>query len=281
MFGKIIYRYVLISFFLLNWVLVSSGSGEETNTLVTDPPQAGSVSKIMFLTHQPPLDLQNFYLQTEAEDAPLWQDEFQKPSGRKSATKAMVLSLILPGAGEYYAESKLRSGVFLGIEGAIWSSFLGFRTYGSWKKRDYKGYASLHADANLEGKSDDFFEDLTYYDNRDEYNQFARLYDGDAAIIYPENDFWNWQWDSQSSRERYRELRNQSKSAYRKALYMVGLAALNRVVSVLDAAYSVRKFNRKLGSEFSSVSQRGMKFRLDANPFGNNPHFILNLSKKF
>jgi hypothetical protein len=107
------------------------------------------------------------------------------------------------------------------------------------------------------------------------------LYDGDDAVIYPENDFWNWQWDSQSSRERYRELRNQSKAAYRKALYMVGLAALNRVVSVLDAAYSVRKFNRKLGSEFSSASKTGVKFSLDANPFGNNPHFILNLSKNF
>jgi len=220
-------------------------------------------------------------LQNEKEKGSLWEDEFQKTIGRKSTTKAMLLSLLLPGAGEYYADNKTHSRIFLGIEGSIWGSFFAFRTYGSWKKRDYKGFAALHAGVSLSGKNDDFFEDITYYSNRDEYNQFARLYNGDQAVIYPENDFWNWEWDSQDSKGRYRELRNQSKSAYRKALYMVGLAALNRVVSVLDAARSVKKFNRKLGSEFSSADQTGLKLSLDANLFGKNPHFSFSLSKSF
>jgi hypothetical protein len=220
-------------------------------------------------------------LQNEKEKGSLWEDEFQKTSGRKSATKAMLLSLLLPGAGELYAGNKTHSRIFLGIEGSIWGSFFAFRTYGSWKKRDYKGYSALHAGVDLDGKNDNFFEDITYYDKRDEYNQFARLYNGDQAIIYPENDFWNWEWDSQDSKGRYRELRNQSKSAYRRALYMVGLAALNRVVSVLDAVRSVKKFNRKLGSEFSSADQTGLKFSLDANFFGRNPHFNFSLRKSF
>jgi hypothetical protein len=225
------------------------------------------------------LDVQSF--QNEKEKGSLWEDEFQKTDGRKSATKAMLLSLLLPGAGELYAGNRTSSRIFLGIEGSIWGGFFAFRTYGSWKKRDYKGYSALHAGVNLEGKNDDFFEDITYYDNRDEYNQFARLYNGDKALIYPENDFWNWEWDSQDSKGRYRELRNQSKSAYRRALYMVGLAALNRVVSVLDAARSVKKFNRKLGSEFSSADQTGLKLSLDANFIGRNPHFNFSLSKSF
>ena len=220
-------------------------------------------------------------LQNEKEKGSLWEDEFQKPSGRKSTTKAMFLSLLLPGAGEYYADNKTHSRIFLGIEGSIWGSFFAFRTYGSWKKKDYKGFAALHAGVGLDGKNDNFFEDITYYDNRDEYNQFARLYNGDQAVIYPENDFWNWEWDSQDSKGRYRELRNQSKSAYRRALYMVGLAALNRVVSVLDAVRSVKKFNRMLGSEFSSADQTGLKFSLDANFFGRNPHFSFSLRKSF
>ncbi|MDP2960941.1 MAG: hypothetical protein Q8N71_05900, partial [candidate division Zixibacteria bacterium] len=72
-----------------------------------------------------------------------------------------------------------------------------------------------------------------------------------------------------------------SKSAYRRALYMVGLAALNRVVSVLDAARSVKKFNRMLGSEFSTTDQTGLRFSLDANLFGKSPHFSFSLSKRF
>lgn len=261
------YAGIIILFLVSNLILVSSGSGEGVGKLALSSKHIMNFEKLSF--------------QSEEEQTPLWEDEFQKPSGRKSTTKAMFLSLLLPGAGELYANNKIRSRIFLGLEGVIWSSFFGFRTYGSWKKRDYKGFATSHAGIDLEGKSDEFFEDLTYYDNRDEYNQFARLYQGEDAIIYPENDFWNWEWDSQDSRGHYRDLRNKSKAAYRKALYMVGLAALNRIVSVLDAAHSVRKFNRRLGSEFSSINQTGLKFDLNANFFGKNPHFFLSLSKSF
>ena len=235
----------------------------------------------MLLTSQPFSKFDQKVLFNENKEVPPWTDEFQKPSGRKSITKAMLLSMVLPGAGEYYAGNKSRFRLFLGIEGAVWSGFFGFRTYGSWKKKDYKGFAALHAGVDLEGKSDEYFENMTYYDSRDEYNQFAKLYHGDNAMIYPENDFWNWEWDNQHSKSHFRKLRNQSKSAYRKALFMVGLAALNRIVSVLDAARSVKKFNRQLGSEFSSISQTGLKFGLDANFFGKNPHIILNINKSF
>lgn len=212
---------------------------------------------------------------------PSFEDEFQKPSGRKSVTKAMLLSLLLPGAGELYAGNSTGSHIFLGLEGSIWAGFFAFRTYGSWKKTDYKGYAALHAGVNLDSKTDDYFENITYYDTRDEYNQFARLYHGADATIYPENDFWNWSWDSEDSKGRFRDLRNQSKAAYRKALFMVGLAAVNRIVSVMDAARSVKKFNRKLSSEFSSINPTDLKFSLDANPFGKNPHYYFKVKKEF
>ncbi|MDH4223588.1 MAG: hypothetical protein OEV55_08640 [candidate division Zixibacteria bacterium] len=237
------------------------------------------VSIVFVYQSIPNLNQKVFY--QDNRDIPQWGDEFQKPSGRKSITKAMLLSLVLPGAGEFYAENKNRFRFFLGIESAVWSGFAGFRAYGSWKKNDYKGFATSHAGINLDGKSDKFFENMTYYDNRDEYNQFARLYHGDEAVIYPENDFWNWEWDSQDSKARFRELRNQSKSAYRKALFMVGLAALNRVVSMLDAARSVKKFNRQLSSEFSSINKTGLKISLDANFFGRNPHLVLNFNRNF
>jgi len=193
----------------------------------------------------------------------------------------MLLSLLLPGAGELYANNTTGSRIFFGLEGSIWTGFFAFRTYGSWKKTDYKGYAALHAGVNLDSKTDDYFENITYYDTRDQYNQFARLYHGADATIYPENDFWNWNWDSQDSKGRFRDLRNQSKTAYRRALFMVGLAAVNRIVSVLDAARSVKKFNRKLSSEFSSVNPTDLRFSLDANPFSKNPHYYFKVKKRF
>jgi len=277
---KRLLRNIWIFSLLINLALVTSSSGQEKEN-----PGTGYSSILVppkpILTPQSSIVLKGQKSEQSRQTNPSFEDEFQKPSGRKSTTKAMLLSLLLPGAGELYAENTTGSRIFLGLEGSIWAGYFAFRTYGSWKKTDYKGYAALHAGVNLDSKTDGYFENITYYDTRDEYNQFARLYHGADATVYPENDFWNWNWDSQDSKGRFRDLRNQSKTAYRRAIFMVGLAAVNRIVSVLDAARSVKRFNRKLSSEFSSVNPTGLRFSLDANPFSKNPHYYFKVKKKF
>jgi len=152
----------------------------------------------------------------------------------KSKYLALGLSILVPGAGQYYTENRGKMIAFGAAEAAIWSGFVGIRTYGSWKREDYKAWAAYHAGADINGKPDLFFEKMTYYDNVDEYNQLAPLYDGSDAILFngPEN-YWNW--DSKTSRDRYRSLRNQSKNAYRRSLFFVAAALVNRVVSGIDA----------------------------------------------
>ena len=282
--------WTIFLFLLFSLVSISLSSGEEKGNvgtgLVPVQMENRTTTRVVpttksLLTPQPLLNFGKLSLESGRGEGSPFQDEFQKPSGRKSTSKAMLLSLLLPGAGELYAGNGTGSHIFLGLEGSIWTGFFAFRTYGSWKKTDYKGYAALHASVNLDSKTDDYFENITYYDTRDQYNQFARLYHGADATIYPENDFWNWNWDSQDSKGRFRDLRNQSKTAYRRALFMVGLAAVNRIVSVLDAVRSVKKFNRKLSSEFSSVNPTGLRFSLDANPFSKNPHYYFKVKKRF
>ena len=53
-----------------------------------------------------------------------------------SMRKAMLLSMLLPGAGEYYAGAKFKGQVFMGVEAAIWSGFAALRIYGGWKEDD-------------------------------------------------------------------------------------------------------------------------------------------------
>ncbi len=170
----------------------------------------------------------------------LQEMEFETGFKRKSPSKAFLLSMVLPGLGHYYAQDKNKAKYFGGTEATFWLGFLAFRTYGAWKKQDYKLFAAEHAGVNLEGKGDEFFEDLTFYDNRDEFNSLSRLFDGPSGIIYPEDSYWSWQWDSRESRKNYREIRNQSKNAYHRALYFVGLAGLNRIVSSLSAVKAVK-----------------------------------------
>jgi hypothetical protein len=202
-------------------------------------------------------------------------DEFAPAGQLKSPKKAFLLSLLLPGAGQYYNEAKSKAKIFAGSEASLWVAFFAFRTVGSWKKSDYKNYAVEHAGIVPEGKNDDFYERLTYYDDRDQYNQFTRLYNGPEAPIYPETDYWNWEWDSFDSRSEYRDLRNQSKNAYRRSLYMLGLAALNRVISAVDAFRDAKKFNRK------KVFDAQISLQPRFNLFGSNRKISLTATKTF
>ncbi len=222
-----------------------------------------------------PLLIRTYAQAQDQEDFFEMPGEFQeRREGLKSVTKAAFLSFLLPGAGEIYAGSQTRGKIFLSVEASFWAGFFGFRTYGAWLKRDYKNYAASHAGANLSGKPDQFFDNLAFYDSRDEYNQFALLYHREDAKPYPENDFWNWEWDGPSSKSSYRDLKNRSKTAYRSAVYMVGLSVVNRIVSVIDAMKAVRTYNRKKSLEISKV-----RFDLKLSPFGQNPKMMVYLTR--
>jgi hypothetical protein len=218
------------------------------------------------------------YLASEEPD-----DFFQMPGefdeakeGMKSTAKAALLSLILPGAGEIYGGSSTKGKIFILSEASVWAGFFAFRTYGSWLEDDYRVYAASRAKANLQGKSDGFFDQLAFYDSRDQYNQFALLYYRGERQPYPEDDFWYWAWDSRESRAHYRDLKNRSKDASRRALYMAGLSLVNRIVSVVDAMKTVQSYNRKKSLQLSR-----MKFDLKANPLGHNPKVMLYVSRNW
>ena len=215
-----------------------------------------------------------YYVSEEPDDFFQMPGEFEEnKEGMKSTTKAAVLSFILPGAGEIYGGSKTKGKIFILSEASLWAGFFAFRTYGSWLEDDYRVYAAARAKANLQGKSDGFFDQLAFYDSRDQYNQFALLYYRGERQPYPEDDFWYWAWDSRESRAHYRDLKNRSKDASRRALYMVGLSLVNRIVSVVDAMKTVQSYNRKKSLQLSR-----MKFDLKANPLGHNPKVMLYVS---
>jgi hypothetical protein len=203
--------------------------------------------------------------------------EFEKGSkGLKSPRTAALLSLLLPGAGEVYAGAGTKGRIFLFSEASLWAGFFGFRTYSAWLKDDYKSYAASHAQVNLEDKTDSFFDELAYYDNLDQYNQFGPLYNRGEKLPYPETDLWYWQWDSRESRLHYRDMKNRSKDMSRRALYMVGLSLVNRVVSVVDALKTVNSYNRKRSLQFSQI-----KFDLKANPLGHDPSVMFYVSRRW
>ncbi len=199
----------------------------------------------------------------------------------KSRFLAGLYSLILPGAGQYYSGNVFKTKLYAGIESGLWISFYGFRKFGKMKSEASRGWAVLHAGASPYNDDDRYWTKLTYYDNRDSnepdgfgYNQMIRVIDRDEALIFPETPDYYWNWDSRQSREHYRKLRNQSKTAYRRADLVIGGVIVNHLVSAIDAFISAGKFNRRLG--FSGID-------LDCRYYTGSgaSTFYLGLSKQF
>lgn len=154
----------------------------------------------------------------------------------RSGKKAFLLSLILPGAGQYYMGERKRAQFFAGSEVAIWLGYGGFHKYEDWRSKDYRLFSIVHAGVKPTGKSDDYFNDIGFYSSIYEFNKTAILNDGPQAKLYPENKVWIWEWDREQSRLKYRLLRNSRLNAHQRMVFMVGFALANHIVSAIDAA---------------------------------------------
>jgi hypothetical protein len=181
--------------------------------------------------------------------------EVQRHAGervRKSPWRAFGYSMLLPGGGQYYVGSGLKAKIFFGLEVGLWSAFGAFRSEGAWRADDYKLLAEAKAGADLTDKNDEFYDMLGFYESREEYNKLAGVYNR-SRQYYPDDTFYFWKWDSEASRLRYRDIKNQSRSYYRKANFTLGLIAANHLISAVDAFLAARRHNRGIESGFSGL----------------------------
>lgn len=193
----------------------------------------------------------------------------------KSPAKAALLSLLLPGAGHTYVGAVAKSRIFYSAEAVAWVAYGGFKTWESQKEDEFQSYAAAHAGIDRDGKNDYFWQMMTYYDSRREYEIYGRAGQPERPS-YPNLVGWDWQWDTESSRAEYRELRNNSKGAARKATFTLGALVLNRIVAALDAYRGARSYNRN-----KAMGQTSTKVRLKGNPFGGNQNVMVLLQRVF
>ncbi|NQS98725.1 MAG: hypothetical protein HQ591_09745 [candidate division Zixibacteria bacterium] len=66
------------------------------------------------------------------------------PVEKKSPGKALLLSAIIPGAGELYAESYLKAILFFGIEIGAWTGVAIYQAEGNDKEDQFLEYADYH-----------------------------------------------------------------------------------------------------------------------------------------
>jgi hypothetical protein len=206
-----------------------------------------------------------------------YQAETATADATLSPQKAVLYSLLLPGLGDWKLGNKNRATVFFAIEGLIWVSYATFQVQGGNYEDEYESLAVRFAGVAGTDHSDDFYATIRDYDSSEEYEadikNEGRYYDtGSEALdqYFIENrvdDYQPWLWASTDRRLQYSETRSASKTAYRRADYMIAAAAANRLVSAVFAYAAAR-----------SAAQHEVGLNLDVSPRGD---VVLELTKKF
>ncbi len=268
---------------------------------------------------------QNFNLEVQPEETPgVNRDVYSTKS--KSTKKAFLLSLVLPGAGEFYGESKLKAAAFLGLEALFWYGYFHYDGKGDDKKVEYRTYADANWDANsyrdyllseyfaegffyaLNGDTLDFsnyysdtaryqavranediiynmeeslsvsvrdtindlgfthhsvkISDQQYYENIGKYDQFVYGWGGDEFNLLP------------LIRSVYLGMRKDANDLYDKAKWAVIASMGNHILSAIDAALTVKSYNRK---QDRFIDEANLRLRMVPDQDGLSPRAVFTL----
>ena len=171
---------------------------------------------------------------------------FQDTGGegeKKSGLLAAALSLVVPGMGELYSGNPGTAKYFLAADGALWLTYVGFVLQSDWLRNDARLFARERAGADFSGKDDKFDVDVGNYESTAAYNE-AKLRGRDFDVLYDQAQY-SWQWQLESDRLRFRDLRIRSQEASRMSEFVVGALVVNRIISAFSAWRSAEAYNRE------------------------------------
>lgn len=216
-----------------------------------------------------------------------------KIQGHKSPGKAFIMSLIVPGLGQYYNGSRIKPFVYAGIEAASWMYHAKWHKDGEditeefeafnrahWSEEDYTYFLTT-----AYGASDDedslfvMYPEINhhlpdtytqqYYEMTGKYSQFAWGWD-DAVLndssLYdfvggPPQMTGGSNVPYSANRVYYENRRNDANNQYDKATRMLFAVLLNHVVSAFEAMFQSKRINNQLEDNMP-VEDNSVKFDL-------------------
>lgn len=91
---------------------------------------------------------------------------------QRSISKAVAFSLLLPGSGQFYAKSYIKSAIFFAVEIGAWATNISYNKKGDDKDREFKAYANERWDeyrywsyVNWTGLGDEQYTNLVVPEN--------------------------------------------------------------------------------------------------------------------
>jgi hypothetical protein len=207
-----------------------------------------------------------------------WLDNGTADFEKKSTSKAVLYSLLIPGLGQSYLGETQQAKIFYVVEAAIVTSFVVFLVQENLREDEYIQYAQTFAGLQSSDHSDDFYGILTEHDTSKDYED--EIKSEGRLELYPYidtatldsyfmrervSDYEPWTWRSADHRRAYQDRRAASKTAERRALYAVAAAVVNRVASAFFAYRSSVRSNSERSTPANPFS-----IDWDAGGFGNN-----------
>ena len=166
---------------------------------------------------------------------------------KKNNGFAILLSGILPGMGELYANGYTSGKYFTIADATLWGSLIGFSVYANNQEDNYRAFAETFGNVELTGKNKKYFADISSYVDVYEYNHIQEL-DRNLKEVYNEQTHY-WKWNNQNDRRKYRSMWKSSELANNSTRFIVGALILNRIASVANAIRLVNKYNNNLKAE--------------------------------
>lgn len=192
---------------------------------------------------------------------------------KKNVMFGILLSLVLPGMGELYADNYQSGKYFTIADGALWGTYLGINAYAGWQKDRYKSYAVSNGGINPEGKNDDYYAIISEYTSIYDYNDDMAKQREFSQLFNENTQYWKWE---PNERKKYREMWVSSEQSYNNLRFIVGGLILNRVVSAINAVRLISRYNKNLSQETSWNISTGIN-----NAPTLPPSFTLNFQTTF
>ena len=178
-----------------------------------------------------------------------------------SLSGSLLRSVLVPGWGELRLGEEKRAKVLLMSELAIWTSFFMGRSLSDSFIDEYEALAVLNAGADIRGKEYSYILDLSNYNTMDLYN-----HDMDLQRNWDErydDSSYNWNWDSQSNRFRFNDLRKKSIVYQDISEFAIAGMIINRILSAIDVIYLNSRNRRvKMFSYVKPDHNDGMRINL-------------------
>jgi hypothetical protein len=176
----------------------------------------------------------------------------------------MLMSAILPGSGEIYSGNLSRGVFFLTADLVILFKVNQYGNDVNNLRDSYKQFALAKADVPKDRKSD-YYNLINNWYGAEQYNAALEQYYRNLGIYdYNDPNFYSneiasnrvtgdyvWQWDNKKDWNSYRLIRKDKQKQLMNQKLAIGAAIVNRVISILDTTYLIKKGNRQVNTSFS------------------------------